>query len=130
MFRRDIQRLRHKRHDVGLRDRLTVADRQRRIAVGVGAVRFGHEQVTRHREHGIEDARAADVPRAELAVNHAPTFGVPILRVELGIRSSSAAGHARDECGAHPEVTHHNGDPIANPDTAVHVLHRDSSLTP
>ena len=115
MFRRDIQRLRHERHDVGLRDRLTVADWQRRIAVGVGAVRFGHEQVTRYGEHRGEHTRGADIPRAELAVDHAPPVGVPMSRVELGIRSTGAAGQARDEHGAHPEVTRHNGDRIANP---------------
>ena len=93
MFRRDVQRLRHERDDVGLGDRLIVADRQRRIDVGVGAVRFGHEQVTRHLEHCVEHARAADIAPAELRIDHVLSLSVPIART--GLRPVSPAPQAR-----------------------------------
>ena len=43
MLGREVQRLCHERDDVRLGDGLIVADWQRRITVGLGAIYLGHE---------------------------------------------------------------------------------------
>ena len=51
------ERFEHKGNDVRLRDGLAVADGQRMIFVGLGAVRFRDEFVAWDAKHGIQDAR-------------------------------------------------------------------------
>jgi hypothetical protein len=60
----------HARHDVGLRDRLREADRQRRILVGPAGERFLHEEMPRHLRHRREHALVGDAARAQ-ALDHA-----------------------------------------------------------
>ena len=80
MLRLDPQRLRHEGDDVGLGDRLIVADGQRMVGVGLGPLRFRHEQMARHRAHRVEDARAADVTRRELILDHPRAIGASLTR--------------------------------------------------
>lgn len=86
-----------------------MADRQRRIAVGLGALGLRNEQVTRHREHRVEHPCATDVARPELLIDHAPALGVPIACAVLRPGPAGAAGQAGDdEHEADPEVTRHS----------------------
>src|SRR6185436_15776132 len=67
----ELQRLHGHRDDVGLRDRLAGADRQRRVVVGMRAELLGHELLARHgAEHG-QHQRVDDVAPAELVAHHA-----------------------------------------------------------
>ena len=61
----------HARYDVRLRDGLAFADGQRMIFVGLIAVAFGREVVTRHLLHGREDALVGDAACPQLGLDHA-----------------------------------------------------------
>ncbi len=82
--RADARAFGHQRDDVGLRDRLAGADRQRPIGVGVAPQGGGDELLARHAPHRVEHARVGDAARFELALDHA---GAPMGLVEgRGIR--------------------------------------------
>ncbi len=62
------------RHHVRLRDRLTLADGQRRVGVRT-AVQLGrHEQLARNAFHGGEHALVDDAARAQLSFDHRVTL--------------------------------------------------------
>ena len=92
MVRLNVERLGHERDDVGLRDGLLVADRQRRIVVGVGALRLGHEQVAWHPAHGVEHARGANVAGRELLLDHPKPLGLEVASATLKPDSSLRTG--------------------------------------
>jgi hypothetical protein len=64
------ERLAHQGHHVRLRDGLALADRERRVLVGVRQQLGRHEAVPRHAAHGIEDARVAHAACFELPRHH------------------------------------------------------------
>ncbi len=70
-LRAALGQLGHQRHDVRLRDRLPVADRQRMVVVGATSECFGHETVPRHVLHRPKHFRVGDVPAAEVLFDHA-----------------------------------------------------------
>ena len=72
---REAELLAHDRDDVGLRDRLALADRQRVVGVGFGAKGSGHEQMPRHLGHRGEDAFVADAAGGDLALDHEGAIG-------------------------------------------------------
>ena len=61
---RELQRLRHQRDDVGLRDRLAFLDRQRRVLVGELVQSRRQEGLARDVAHGVEHERVAHAARA------------------------------------------------------------------
>ena len=72
-----LQMLGHQRDDVRLGDRLPVADRKRRVVIGLVADRRRNERVPRDREHRVEHARVGDgiapVARVgDLSLDHPP----------------------------------------------------------
>jgi hypothetical protein len=66
----ELEAFEHQGDDIGLRDGLAVADGQRMIFVGLGAVRLRDELVAGHAHHGAEDARVGDAPAPELRIDH------------------------------------------------------------
>ncbi len=71
-----------------------MADREGKVAVGIGPPDFGDEPVPRNLAHRLEDPLAADVAGCELPIHHAAAFGVPIGRRAL--RARAIAGAAND----------------------------------
>src|SRR5437899_1372073 len=69
--RRQLERLAHQRHHVRLRDRLPLADGQRRVLVGALGQPGLDEEMARHLPHGREHRRVAEAPRLELLGDHA-----------------------------------------------------------
>ena len=65
-----LEGLEHERNDVGLRDGLSIADGERMIFVGLGAVLGGNEFVARNAEHGVENTWVRDSAGSKLVVNH------------------------------------------------------------
>src|SRR5262245_192550 len=65
------EQLGHEAHDVGLGDRLLLADRQGMIAVGAIAQRFLDEEMTRHAPHHGDHALVGDLAAHELLLDHA-----------------------------------------------------------
>ena len=63
-------RLDHQRDDVGLADRLFLAERQRAVLVGEFAQAIRHERLARHLAHRGEHVPVADPARFQLAVHH------------------------------------------------------------
>ena len=68
--RRHIGRLDHQRDDIGLADRLLLADRQRAVLIGEFAQAIRQEFLARHLAHGGEDMFAADAAPAQVAIDH------------------------------------------------------------
>ena len=70
----------HQRDDVGLRDRLPEADRERRIGIRRRPVPFGDVLVARNGAHRLEDPRVRDAPGLDLLLDHpapeGPEFGL------------------------------------------------------
>ena len=66
--------------DVGLRDRLLLADRQRMVAVGAVAQRLLDEEMARHPPHDGEHARIGDARGARAAPRPCRLAG-PLVRV-------------------------------------------------
>ena len=60
----------HEGDDIRLRDRLPLLDRQRRVLVGELAQLVGHERLTRHHPHGVEDPFVAHAARGDLMLHH------------------------------------------------------------
>ena len=60
----------HQGDDVGLRDGLPVADRERPVPVGVLPRVLRNEPVPRHAAHRLEDARIANAARRDLLGDH------------------------------------------------------------
>jgi hypothetical protein len=67
---RELQRFEHDSDDVGLGNRLAVADRKRMIFVSLGTTRFRHKFVAGYPKHCVQDARIGDAPSAELGIDH------------------------------------------------------------
>src|SRR5262249_8692640 len=65
-----LEQLGHEADDVGLRDRLLLADRQRMIAVGAVAQRPLAEETARHPPHGAQDPLVSDPALHELLLDH------------------------------------------------------------
>src|SRR5690606_36504270 len=63
--------LRHQRHDVGLRDGLAGANRQRAVLVGEILHAGADETLARHRAHGGQHARVADAAPGKVHLDHA-----------------------------------------------------------
>src|SRR5207247_1656682 len=68
---RQPEQRRHERHDVRLRDRLPLADRQRMVLVGAVGESLLDEPVPRDAPHGVEHASVGDPAALELLVHHA-----------------------------------------------------------
>ncbi len=68
--RRQMQRLGHVRDDVGLRDRLAPADRQRPILIGERPHFVRHKEVARHAAHRPQHRGVTHVARADLRLDH------------------------------------------------------------
>src|SRR5581483_6370943 len=66
----ELQRLAHEPHDVGLRDRLLGADRQRRVVVSPPAPRVRDEEVPGHAPDRIQYGLVRDAARRELLGDH------------------------------------------------------------
>jgi hypothetical protein len=64
------QRLDHEGDDVGLRDRLPLGDRQRRVVIGEFAQPLGQKGFARHRAHGIEHQVRAHAARRNGVLHH------------------------------------------------------------
>ena len=74
----ELERFRHERGHVGLRDGLSPADAGRRIAIRHHA-RFGrHKFFARNLEHGVQHARISNAAPAQLPFDHFTPFGGPI----------------------------------------------------
>ena len=67
---REPERLRDAGDHVRLRDRLPVADRQRRVGVGTVPFALGDEELPRHALHRGEDPLVDDVAPAQLLLDH------------------------------------------------------------
>lgn len=61
------------RHDVGLRDRLLLADGQRGVSIGELHELVGHEGLTRNGAERIEEARVRNAAARKLEVDHLRT---------------------------------------------------------
>jgi hypothetical protein len=64
------ERLADHRDHVRLRDRLAVADRQRRVVIGTRSQPLGDEELARDTLHRREHALVGDVARAQLRLDH------------------------------------------------------------
>jgi hypothetical protein len=73
--RQQLKRFEHEGDDVGLRDRLPIANRTRMIFVGLGAASFRNEFVAGDLKHGVEDAWVGDPACPELGLDHMLTSG-------------------------------------------------------
>src|SRR5690606_35670543 len=71
VVRFDLGGLRHQRHDVGLRDGLARADRQRAVLVGEILHAGADETLARHRAHRGQHARVADAAPGQVHLDHA-----------------------------------------------------------
>jgi hypothetical protein len=80
----DTQLLRHQSHDIGLRDRLPFADRQRPVGVGAPAVRRGHKRLARKLRHDLQHRRIGDIAPAQVVLEHAFARCIEIV-VVLGL---------------------------------------------
>ncbi len=69
-----LELLADSRHHVRLRDRLTLADGQRRVGVRTAVQLRRHEQLARHAFHGAEHALVGDAARAQLPFDHRVTL--------------------------------------------------------
>jgi hypothetical protein len=69
--RPQLGRLDHERDDVGLRDGLALADRERRVLVGELLHALLDEGLARHPPHRVEHLRVADAAARKLHVHHA-----------------------------------------------------------
>jgi hypothetical protein len=78
MIRLDVERLGHERHDVGLGNRLTVTDWQRRVPVGTISIGLGNKQMSRDLEHRLQHSNVADIARSELIADHPLALAVPV----------------------------------------------------
>lgn len=67
---RDLRGVDHERDDVGLRDRLPLADRQRAVFVGEFAHRLGNEGFARDRAERRQQVRRVDAAAANLPLDH------------------------------------------------------------
>ena len=65
-----LGRLGHQRHDIGLRDRLVLVDRQGAVRIGHARQVGRHEQLARHGAHRRQHAGVPDPARLELASDH------------------------------------------------------------
>ena len=92
--------LRHQCDDVGLRDRLPLADRQRSVDVGAIALGGWDEQMARHPTHGLDDARVADIASDDLLANH--RFAGRIVRGVVQCSHLISAAEARQGRQARP----------------------------
>ena len=92
-----LQFLGHEGDDVGLRNRLSMADRQRAVVIGVGPELGRNEFMSRHRGHRLEDCRVGDAARigAQLLVDHAHSGR---RRVGLGGANGGRAGSGDKRC--------------------------------
>src|SRR3990172_9271251 len=79
VFRLRVEKLRHDRHDVRLRDRLFLADGERMVRVGHGSYGLGHEEMPRHGSHGFEHPGVRNASRFHLALHHRKSLAVPLL---------------------------------------------------
>ncbi len=84
-LRRQLQQLGHQRHDVRLRDRLAVADGQRRVVVRTVCRSRRHECVAGNGGHRAQDRRALDAPSiieglGDLLLDHRRALGRPLRR--------------------------------------------------
>ena len=70
MRRLELQRLGHVADDVGLRDRLAVADGDGTILVGAAAQIVRHELLARHADQRVEHPSIADAARLDLLGDH------------------------------------------------------------
>jgi hypothetical protein len=84
----------HERNDVWLRDRLRLADRQRRVLVGVLAQVRGQECLARNRVHGLDHERRAHTAGGDVMLDHVAA----LLRIIGHGRLPFTAGRARDHC--------------------------------
>ena len=66
----ELEELRHEADDVGLRNRLLLADRQRMVAVGAVTQGLLDEEVTRHPPHRRQHALVRDLAAHELLLDH------------------------------------------------------------
>ena len=95
------QGLGHDGNDVGLRDGLIKAYRQRPILVGPGAPSLGDEPVARNACHCGQDARILHTPQPNLGIHHAAA-GSGFLRPILTRRSRANVG-SRKRCAGNRE---------------------------
>jgi hypothetical protein len=115
------ERLDHECHDVGLRDGLTLLDRQRSIFVGEFAKLLGQEGLARDTAHGVQDQLGAHPPGNDGFLNHLVSKLIKVsleMKVHRGIprtviyvlwasaRRWSLQGGGTDR-GVVPEATNH-----------------------
>jgi len=69
------ERFQHEDDDIGLGNGLAFADGEGMIVIGFAAVCLGNKFITRHAQHGAEDALVGDAAGAKLVVDHAGAGG-------------------------------------------------------
>jgi len=70
VVRRQPQGFRHPRDDVGLRNCLAVADRERHVLIRPRTELRGHKGLPWHRPHGGQDGLVTNAPRQQLGLDH------------------------------------------------------------
>src|SRR5262249_11667656 len=96
----ELEQLGHEAHDVGLRDRLLLADRQGVIAVGAITQCFLDEEMTRDAPHHREHALFGDLAARKLLLDHARAgrfvrVARPLHSPRRGFLVAAAAGTRR-----------------------------------
>src|SRR5271157_1118087 len=73
-----LDELGHQGHDIGLRDRLSLTNRQRIISICQITQMRGHEPMPGHLAHRAQNGLAANSPFPELPLNHLAPVGVVV----------------------------------------------------